>query len=263
VALSVFALFLCFAPSPAAAGPDLSTGLGFRAVPFGTAVFGEAGWGGVVWGQKSGPADFLYGYVRGAARYAGSGLVNRGDAWVTLAPISILALDLGLTARERFIDKYATVECSGHQCKGLVRGSFARVRTVLGYGPTFAIAALTLEQLTPERAHDSFVDEQSALVAGDPAHAANGDLRRERALVVGAKLPGALSRWNAGYVYQDSQMLRAGTGSRQHALFNGFQITPNWSAMGGLGLYESSTYSRGPTAFVRLQWSDFGSVELN
>ncbi len=240
--------------------PDFAAGAAIRSVPFGTAAFAEAGYNVLLWGSREKAGDFKYGYLRASARYAGSGVVNRGDATLTLSPWAPLAFDLGATTRLRLIEHFATVDCEGLSCRGLITGTFARARAVLGAGSGFGMAVVTFEQLVPRDADAAFVDEQSALIGGDGAGGRRGDLRREQVWVAGLRLN---DRWSGGFLHQASQMLGAGSSNRQDAVFVDHILRPEWSLMGGAGFYESSTYNRGFTVFARLRWSGPGSLELN
>jgi hypothetical protein len=246
-------------PATEAASWDQNAALGTRTVPFGGALTGELGWHTLLWGERKNPEDFHYGFLRAAARFSGSGFVNRGDAFLTIAPLSTLAFDFGGTARLRLVDEFATVECPGFQCRGWISGRFGRIRAVGGVGPVFLLAATTWEHLIPENATLPFVDEQSALEGGDPARVSNGDIRKEETLLLGAKVH---PQWNAGLLYQTSRMLRAGTSNRQLAGFARWQWTPNWALLGGAGTYASSTHSESLTLFLRAEWNDLRSPDL-
>lgn len=242
-----------------AEGVDLSAGWGTRAVPLGVAAQAEVGWSEWIWGEKSASNPVNYGYSRAWARYAGSGLVNRVEAGVTVSPWAPIALDAGASVRIRLIDRFATVDCDGLQCSGWVSASFLRVRSTLGFNGFFVLPIFMWEHMTPSNntpgySGQGFVDEQSALVGS-----AGGDVRREWMLIAGASLSPV---WRAGYLYQSSNMLHAGSSNRLDALFVGHDLKPEWRLLGGLGLYQSSTWSQGPTAFVRVQWSDLRSPEI-
>jgi hypothetical protein len=258
---SRFWLALLIAPLQALGGQaDFSTGFALRSVPFGAAAIAEAGYNVLLWGRREKVGDFQYGYLRASARYAGTGVVNRGDATLTLSPVAPLVLDLGATARLRLIEHFPTAECEGLQCSGLLTGTFARARAVLGAGPVFGMAVATLEKLVPQEADGPFWDEQNALAGGDGAGGRQGDLRREQVWIAGLRLS---DRWSGGYLHQASQMLGAGTSTRQDSLFVNHLYRPEVLVMAGAGWFGSSTYDGGLTVFARVRFTGPGSLELN
>ena len=245
---------------------DQSLGVLARVVPFGMAGVAELGWNSLLWGERGGPGSFRYGYLRLAARYAGSGFANRGDLTATVSPMAPLAVDLGLTARLRLIREFATVDCTGLQCQGLLYGSFVRARTLVGFGSAFLLGVATLEHLSPqittEGASPVFVDEQSALRGGDPTGRLKGDFRQETFLLAGVSVkPG----WSTGWMHQQSRMIRLDQSNQLDVLFVRHDLQgswKNWHLTAGAGLYRSSTYPTGPSAVVRWEWNDDQSLEL-
>jgi hypothetical protein len=253
----------CLPHLASAASVDTSLGFLSRAVPFGAAAVAEIGRGTILWGKRESRSDFEYGYARAAARFAGSGFVNRGDLLLTLAPISIFALDGGITARRRFIREFATVDCTGMQCEGWTYGSLLRTRTVVGWKNLFGLLVSTLEHLRAELPYEPFIDEQSALRGGDPSKRIPGDYRREWFALAGLNLS---SQWSVGFMHQSSLMLRSNQSSALNAVFMRHKLQsylPGWDLTLGAGTFESSSFEQAPTAILRLEWNDQNSVELS
>jgi hypothetical protein len=255
----VVALIFCvFATIPAAVGEgwDYQLATGVRTVPWGGAVFAEAGYGWLLWDKRKSTGDFLYGYLRPTVRIQTSGVVTQTGGALEFFPISVLGLSAGSLAGMRFTDT-STIDCSTAECHGFLSRHFVRAKLTAGYGGAFLTGTSRLTWVASSNTAIPFTEEGSALIGapgGDRLlqHEANFgyklDLRSGASLLLGGTL-------------SVDQMLLQGTSNQSEQAFLGYKTGP-WLGLISAGAYRSSTLPQSFTASFYLQWTGVPSLAL-
>ena len=240
--------------TPAQAAMEWKAGFGGRTLPFGASGLAELSYSSLLWGE-SGPGKILYGYIKPLIRYQGVGLANRGDLAVEVHPISFINLRAGLRSRYRFLGNFDTLDCATANCTGLLTSPFATASFVLGYGSYFLSAAYGWEQLTHTDSSRRFGEEFSSLYG-----APGTDTLTNLDLIAGFNIN---SSWSAGGIWQRFQMQTLGSSNDFKGLF-GRKKWDQWSAIGGVGAYESTTKSpAGPVLFLQAEFQGTPTLDLN
>lgn len=115
---------------------DASMDAAYRSYPSGAALGVQGGWSKMFWGQAQ--DEYRYGYFRLGGRLQSSGIVNKGEAKISLFPISFWGIEFTYGASHRNLKKMTTLDCSLIYCKGSVQRSKLTSPLYLGFGPVFA-----------------------------------------------------------------------------------------------------------------------------
>ena len=231
---------------------DLNSSFQTRTKPFGLAVNTTAGLDTLLWGQKSSPGDFMYGYLRPSLKVQTSGVVNSYDARLEVFPISIFGMALGQQQSVR-LKNFSSVNCVGNICQGAVRRDYFRTSLVLGYANFFAGTIARYEWQSPSRSGSPYYDESSSLLGS-----AGGDTHRSLDLYAGYKIS---QEHKLGAIYSVENFTSSGQNNDAESLFYAY-TKGELRGVFGFGAYRSSLTKRGFSAYLQLQWVFKDSLEI-
>ncbi len=233
-----------------ASDPDYHLGFGLLTLPFGSALYGEAGYGLKVWGEHTGPGDIQFGYVRPALRVQSSGVVNHVDAMVDLFPISIFGVTLGISDNSRATDS-PEVDCQTAACRGNLLREYARAKLLGGYKDLFGIIRVRYESITPSVQNIPFVDE-SNVIEGLPG----GDQEFSEDFNLGYRVN---PKWMVGVYTSWARMVGTGSENNMQDLYVGYRYG-KFQGFLGAGVYASSFEARSFSSYLIVEWTGLPSI---
>ena len=240
---------LIFSFSAHADGWDYSGSFGARSLPIGASFFGNGGYGIKTWGEN-GKDQFIYGYVRPNLIISTSALVNEGDIGVDLYPISFFGVRLGTSQASRNVT-LDTLDCSLVACGGGLARNSIEAKLTLGAAAYFMQAIALYENQTPSIKTVPYGDEMTSL-----AGRAGGDQMLKNELIIGREFEGG---YLGGLHFAAARMIASGAHNDEQALLGGYKKGV-WAYIAGAGVYESSTQSRGFSAFGLVTWTGLPQI---
>lgn len=234
-------------------GLDYSYGGMARSFPGGLAAFGRAGYGLLLWGEKT-PGSVFYGYLRPELRLQSSILVDMPEASLSIYPVSFAGIRIGRAESFRFTD-FPAIDCVVAECRGRVSANFLKTQVALGYADFFVVHHLHYRSLAASRPERPIGDEQSSFI-GKPGQ----DSVLFQTLAIGMKLGDYPT---AGLLLETGRMLGTGAESDHESVFFRLAKKESWTYVVGAGLYRSTTHERGFTFYGALTVIGIPSVELD
>lgn len=228
---------------------DYSAGFGARSLPIGAAAFGSLGYDQMLWGERA-PGQYFYGFVRPAANIRVSGVVNRAELRLEVYPVSFFKLSAGYARSYRFLNQADDVDCSQYYCQGNVGGPFGAANLVLGYHGFAMSLTSQISGVSASSTAQDVYDETSNLIAQG-----SGDTLIFNEEILAWSFAPA---WKAGLLFTQGHMIQSLSSNNLESVIASYE-SRNWAYLGGIGTYESSIQSRGPTIFTMIRWAGLPS----